>query len=337
MNSNYTYSEFISENPDYAKVPVFLLLGADGYLIEKTQRKIRSQLIKSHAADLVILYGDEATASELSEQLDVYSVFSDAKIIVLRNADLLRKEALETLANYVSSPSEDQNLIITCTKIDSRLSAWKKIKEASVCVNCDPPRFSGDVRAWLDAELKSLKRSMTPLARDAFLARIELDYSTIDNELNKLLLFTVNKDTISDADVAQSLGTTRTGALADLFRALGNRDAKKALTQMQQMLEADWEPLGILGQMQKFFLSVRKIQLLMENRITESEIITKHLMDIFQSYRKDYIEYAKRYKNLSMSAIFEMLLKTDSQLKLTASTPEMLLSICIVELISPKQ
>ncbi len=335
MKENLSYAEFILQEQDFTKIPCFLLMGADAHLIEKTQLRIRAQLVEIKAADLVLIYGDEATAGSISEQLDEYSVFSESKLILIRNVDLLKKEALEIIARYLENPDLEQNLILTCIKPDLRLSAWKKIKDASLCVVCDPPKHGGEVRMWLDAELKNLKRNMSPKAREEFLSRIELNYSIIDNELNKLLLLTYKKDVITEKDVEQSLGTTRSGALADFYRAFGAKDAGRALTLMNSMLASDWEPLGILAQIQRFFMTIWKIKLLQEAHISNNEIMSKHLNELFFSYRKDYIDYATRYKSSALHGVFESILETDSKLKLTLSTPEILLSICLLEIIKP--
>ncbi len=336
MSETYTYAQFVSQRIDYSKVSCFLLLGADSYLLESAQLRIRKKLIETKAADLVLIYGDEATAGMISEHLDEYSVFSESKLILIRSADFLKKEALEAIARYLANPDEEQSLIIICTKPDLRVGAWKKIKDASICVQCDPPKHGGEVRAWLDAELKIQNRIMQPVARDEFLSRIELDYSTINNELNKLFLLTKPGAAITVKDIDESLGTTRTGALADFYRALGSKDAPKAIGLMNSMIASDWEPLGVLSQIQRFFMTIWKIQLLQRAHISSNEIIAKHMNDIFLSYRKDYLDYADRYKSISIKSIFESILEADSRLKLTQSTPEILLSICLLQIMKPK-
>ncbi len=333
MTQQYAYSEFVTTKLDFAKYPVYFLMGNDAHLIERAQLRIRDQLIKKKKVDLVIVYGDETSAGELSELLDVYSLFSDSKLILLRSVEVLKGNALEILANYIDSPLEDQTLIITSSKIDLKTKIWKRIKENSILVNCDPPRHSGDIRLWLDAELSSANKRMDQKAKDEFLSRVELDYSTIDNELQKLFLIVNERSQILESDVDQSLGTTRSGAQSDFYRALGNRNKQKALTLLNNMLSSDLEPLIILFQLNKFYNTMWKIRLLQENHISYSEIISQHLNDLFMSYRSEYIEFSKKLKTSEFPMIFSVLLDTDSKLKLSAASAEVLLSTCLIRIL----
>ncbi|PKN80590.1 MAG: DNA polymerase III subunit delta [Candidatus Cloacimonetes bacterium HGW-Cloacimonetes-1] len=329
---SFSYQEFNTAKFRYSEHRSYLLVGTDSYLGEKIQRRIREKLLSQSGSDLSILYSDELTPHELSEQLDVYSVFSQSKVIVIKNAEKLKKNALDILSDYFNEPSDSQVLIIITQKIDARMNAWKKIKEQSVSIACDPPRHSGDIRAWLDTELAYAAKSMHPKAKDIFLSRIELDYSTIDNELQKLYLLVDARSSISEDDVIRSLGTSRGGAMADLYRALGSLNSKQTITLINGLLANDWEPLAISGQLQRFYMAIWKIQLLMKNHISESEILSKHLNELFFSYRKEYVEFAKRYKANKIGDIFRILYETDAKMKLTVATPELLLMTCVLDI-----
>ncbi|MDD2332056.1 MAG: DNA polymerase III subunit delta [Candidatus Cloacimonetes bacterium] len=331
---SYSYNEFAKASLDLSKTYCYLITGSDSYLGDCAQRHIREQARNFHTAELIYLYGEETTAPELSEHLDSYSLFSERKVILLKNCDKLKKDALDTLAAYYSSISDTQILIVFTPKVDVRFSAWKKIREASLCVECNPPRFAGDVRAWFDQQLAKNKKYMDYKAKDEFLSRIELDYAAIDNELQKLILLTYDKNNISADDVARSLGTSRSGAMTDFYRALGRRDTKQSITQINKMLSSDNEPISIIFNLLRFMNHMWKINLLKSNHISESEIISSHLPDLFEKSRPEYVAFSKNFPLTRFPSIFSALLETDSRLKLTAAEPDVLLSLCILEILS---
>lgn len=311
----------------------FLLFGSDAYLIDLVLNKLKNELRANDAVDITLLYGDEVKSSILAEHLDAFSIFSSSKLIILRNAEALDKKELEVLGDYFDAPSDIQTVAIVTDKIDARLSSWKKIKSNCLQILCEPPKYGGLMRAWLDAELKKLSKRMTPKAIEEFINRIELDYYSAANELNKIDLLTLGRSTITEIDVLKSLGTSRTGTLIDFYRALGKRQLKLSMEALGKMLSADWEPLQVFAQISKLYLVLWRILLLKKAHVSDSEILNKHMPDIFQSQRKEYLDFSRQYNLRSLEAIFAILLETDAHFKLSVAEPEILLSRCLIRLL----
>jgi DNA polymerase III delta subunit len=311
----------------------YLLTGSDTYLIDKVLDRLRATLKKTDAVDTTIVYGDEVKSAVLAEHLDTFSIFSSAKLIIIRNAEKMDKKELDTLAEYYDSPSDIQAIAIVTEKIDARFASWKKIKTSSLQVVCDPPRYSGDIRSWLSTECKKISKNMSPKAIEEFINRIELDYYNAANELNKLDLLSIGRSTITDKDVLKSLGTSRTGTLIDFYRAMGKKQLKPALEAMDKMLFADWEPLQVFFHFNKFFLIIWRILLLRQAHISDNEITQKHLGDIFQTQKREFMDFSKNYSVASIETIFGILLETDAQFKLSAAEANILLCNCLIRML----
>ncbi|PKN73004.1 MAG: DNA polymerase III subunit delta [Candidatus Cloacimonetes bacterium HGW-Cloacimonetes-3] len=311
----------------------YLLVGTDAYLADRVLDKLNTKLKLDDAVDKTILYGDELKSAVLAEHLDAFSIFSSAKLIVIRNVEKMDKKELDTLGDYFDSPSEIQSLVIVTEKMDARFAAWKKIKASCLQITCEPPKYGGAIRAWLDIELKSIHKSMTPKAIEEFINRIELDFYHAANELNKIDLLSSGRTTITEKDVFKSLGTTRAGTLIDFYRALGKRQIKQSLEAMDKMLFADWEPLQVFFHFNKFYWIIWRILLLKKAHISENEILSKHLNDLFQNQKREYLDFSKSYSLASLDTIFGILLETDSQFKLSVAEANVLLCNCLIKLL----
>ena len=311
----------------------YLLTGTDSYLVDKVLDTIRAKLKKKDNVDTVIIYGDEVKSPELTEQLDTFSIFSTAKLIIIKKTEMLKPKELTILAEYFASPSEIQSLAIVAEKIDARYDNWKKIKAGTQIISCEPPPYGGAIRAWLDKALKEINKTMTAKAIEEFINRIELDYYNASNELTKLDLFTGNRKTITENDIDKSLGTTRIGTLIDFYRALGRKQTKQAIEAMDKMLFADWEPLQILFHLNKFYSNIWKILLLKKNHISDNEIIAKHLNDFYATQRKEILGLSHSYHISALEKIFTYLLETDQQFKLSVAEPQILLCNCLLKIL----
>jgi len=180
------------------------------------------------------------------------------------------------------------------------------------------------MRAWLDQQLGEAGKSMETNAKQAFLQKVELDFSTACNELEKLFIYTSDKSIIKESDVQTTLATARAGTLTDFYKALGARELNKLLPQIEEMLADDWEPVQINANLFRFFHTLWRIQACRRKHLTDREISEHHLSDIFPSVRKYYFDYVAVYPYQELHSIFQLLLQLDSQLKLTAAEPAVL-------------
>lgn len=309
----------------------YLVLGADAYLADIALAHIKRSL-KPLDIDVSIVYGDTVRAGELGEYLDTFTIFSSTKLVIIRNAEALGKNELEVVGDYFDNPSDIQSLAIIAQKSNKTLKAWKKIHSGSQVVSCDPPRFAGDMRNWLMTEIRKMEKVMTPQAISEFTARIELDYYTASNELNKIGLLVGSRKQIT-ADDLQSLSSSRAGTLIDFYRALGKKQVKSALGAMNLMLDADWEPLQILFSMLRFYSKLWNIQLLRNKHIADPEISMRHLGDIYMSQRKEYLGFAKNYPIPVLERIMELLLQTDYNLKSSSIDKRLQLDLSVIKIL----
>ncbi len=314
----------------------YLLLGSDAFSADTVADQIRRKLKESSDADLVIFYGDEAKAALLNDLLDTYSIFSTAKMVLLRNAETLKKPELDSLGEYFKSPSEVQSLIIVADKIDARTAGWKKIKDACQTVICDPPRWGAQMSPWLNKVLPTLGKTMTSKAAELFISRVELDYASAYNELQKLVLLTLDRKQITDSDVARSIGSSRVGTAIDFYRALGNKQIRQSLELMEKMLSSDWAALQIFFNITRFSNIVYSILLLKKNHFSPNEIMSSHMNDIFTSQRQEFMKFSANYTIKQMETIFGILLDTDTKIKTSVASENILLTNCILQMLGTK-
>jgi len=313
----------------------YLIVGTDAWLCDSVLDPIRSELTRRFGVDTVHIYGDEVKVLQLMDVLDTFSIFSTQKLVILRNAESLKVAEQKVLAEYVSNPSDTQVLVIMATKVDSRLAGWKSIKSGCLEVKCDPPRSAYNLKPWLSSELSKAGRQMDTPATELFLSKVELDFASASNELQKLFLLSGGKR-IGVNNVERSVGTSRVGTLADFYRALGKRDIKAALLTVQRMLDSDWEALQVFFQFTKFYSIIHKILALRKNHLTLAEITAKHLNDLYTEQRQIFLDGSANYTLNDLRHVNSILLETDSALKLSVAPASTLLELCAIRAMSGK-
>jgi len=320
---------FVAGKPPDPAIKSFFVYGSEQFLMDKVILFLRKILIARHNAEVVVLYGNELKAAEFRDYLDSYSYFAETKILFIKNADQMKADTIQPLVDYFASPADDQILVISAVSVDSRLTAWKTVMANSLTIKCDPPKYQSHLGQWLDSELRALKKTMSPDARQEFLERVELDYKSADNEMQKILILIGDHHRIELKDINTSLGSSRTKFIGDLYKALHTNQSGKVMEVIQNILDTGGDAIPTLASILKYYLILWRIALLKRKKLSTAEIQKSHLNDIYDSYREPYIRASENYPLVRFEKVFTVLLETDSQLKLTAADPKTLLTNCI--------
>lgn len=222
-----------------------LLYGPDtGLVADRADRLSRKM---SEGADPeVIRLGD----SELSENPDRLAVevrtrpmFATGKIVRLRSG--ARTDA-KSLASLLEEPFEAV-LIVEGGNLRPTSPLRKAFERADVAVAL--PCYSdgpGDVRTVIDAELGNSDTALSPEARGHLVARLGSDPLLARSELSKLAIYAHGSCEITAEDIDAVVGDGSDAAL-DLFtNAVGAKDLKLALAQINRLDSAGQSVQGAL-------------------------------------------------------------------------------------------
>ena len=119
------YRDFVNDSKKGILKDVMLFYGAEDYLMNWAAESIISEYVDEASRDLDVirLEGDQTTASDIMAAARAYSMFSDKRVVVVRNyLPLYRKTAdaaEDELLSFVSSP-QDQSIVIFM--LESRVS-----------------------------------------------------------------------------------------------------------------------------------------------------------------------------------------------------------------------
>ncbi len=150
----------------------------------------------------------------------------------------------------------NNHLVITTDMVDKRLGLFKAVKDQGVVIDCRVPK--GDRRADRMAQedvlrkktaeiLKPVNKKMDKSAYAALLDMTGFDLRTFCGNLEKLVDYVGQRDTITVKDVTSVLKRTKQDPIYDLTNAIADRQVSKALFYINSLLNAGFHPLQILA------------------------------------------------------------------------------------------
>src|SRR5256714_6375412 len=254
-----------------AAAKIHAIVGSDDVDVKRTAAELAEKLKPKDAGDfgLEIIDGAADNSEQASarirstiEALRTLPFFGGEKVVWLKNANFLAddqkgrsasvQEALEELAETIDSGlGSDIAFLLSAIDVDKRRSFYKAIaKRAEVQIfdKLDSSRGGWEEEAteMVQARAKKRKLQFDDDALELFVLLTGGDTREIENELEKIDIY-LGKERAVNVDLVRELvPLTREGVIFDLSNALAERDLKRALELVRQLLDQGENAIGIL-------------------------------------------------------------------------------------------
>jgi len=327
--------EFLSNFHDQKPQTVYYVFGPENYLKDIVLSEI-SKRFKSPGSeefDSIILHATDTNAAmNTLEQLEMIPFMAKFRLVVLKNFDSMKASDKMLIAEYIQNPVPTSILVLTAEKIDERTKANKMISGKAMKIICRSPYDSAGMLKWLNAETREKEIFMDNDSKELFTRSIELNYQFAANELEKLIIYTKGKESITIDDVIETVGKSRTSKVFDLQNEIGKRNLENSLTILENMITNKESAVYIILMLSRFFLIIWRIKDLQLNNLSNSEIENRYIPDVFFKSKKNYISYASDYKSSTLRKIFSLLLQADIDAKSLNIKDEIILEILIYKI-----
>ena len=312
-----TYQTFVSSFNRDKISRFYFIYGTEEYLKRKAYNMIVNEVIPEEQRDfdLVIFYGDECSIIDVLDAVSTRPFLADEKVVILRKFDSLKTDNQQKIIDFLTQNEIFSIVIFIADSFDNRLKIAKQINQLGPVINCRSPYRAEDMLPWLNGEIFAHNKTIDRDAALLFVNRVEMDYMTAASELEKLLLFCINTKRITVSDVQISTGYSKTFSIFDLLNAVGERDIRQTFIIVENLMDNKEAAVFIIAMLLRFFVQLWRINALKAKKISDEEIIAKHLADIYTSYRRNHLQYAKRYPLNLIPTIFSILLEADTELK----------------------
>ena len=336
MSIKYTSEQFLNVINNHEFSNIYFLHGEDHFLADKIIKKLIDKYsnIEGREFDLINLFGEECSSEQIIEQLDMFPFLSEYKVVVVRGFENLKESDKIKVSEYLKHIPESSILLVQSETVDARKKVYRAFANY-VFINTKQPAGYWEIERWLQAELGRLGISSSRESIVLFSSKIEADYYTAYNELEKLLIYIGDRKTITPQDVEKCMGDNRANSVFELQNAIGARNMQKSLFILQNYLEAEEGKNSILliVMLTRFFQIIWRVKYLQANGVSSSEIQARHLQEIHSMFKKDYIGFANAYRHIKMSRIFDLLTDADYKLKSTDTVENVLLTKLVIDLI----
>lgn len=316
--------------------PIYLLYGTNAFLLKETRKKIIDAALNEEEQSFNLSTYDleEVPVEQGVEDAETLPFFGERRVVVLNNAVFLTSEKskekvvhnVEKLQQYIEEPSSFTVMVIVVpySKLDERKKISKLLKKSAECIEMNE-LGEEDIRTWIDNELKTSSVTMTEGAKQLFLQLTGLNLTVVLNELQKLVLYTGEGQTITEEVVSLLVARSLEQNVFSLVDAVVKQDSMKAMHLYRDLLQNNEEPIKILSLLATQFRLIYHSKLLGNQGYGQQQIAQSLKVHPFRI--KLALQQSKLFSEDQLQAIMKELAEADYEMKMGKMDKSLILEL----------
>lgn len=314
----------------------YLLHGNEKYLInEKINKIILDFEDENEEKSELLIIDDETSLLELKHHLTYNSLFTSAKVIVIKEPFWLKKksrksgqnrQALEIFQEYFAQGVLGQVLIVTSAELNDNSPIVKLFKKNAEII---PHKSMGEkaLEKWLVSKLeeKGLRAESRALAH---LLASGQDLYYLDNLLEKFALEGTTNITIQRLQA--ELDLINDANIFNLTDALISKKVKRSIEVLHHLIEEGSTPYSLIGMINNQFIAFAKVKAALEKGYNNAQIEKETALHAFVV--RKMLKHTGGTSWDEVWHIFALLLDADLKIKTTSFDNTILLESLVVNI-----
>ena len=235
---------------------IYLLYGEEAYLKRQYKEKLlKAMVTEGDTMNFSAYEGKDIAQGELIDLAETLPFFAERRVILVEDSGFFKNSA-EELAAYIPEVAESTCFIFVESEVDKRNKLYKQVKKSGRVV-CFERQNDEILMRWVGGRLKKEGKAMTRAAYQRFITKTGNDMENIDRELEKLICYCMDRETIEEEQVEAICVEQTENKIFEMINAISEKRQKQALDLYYDLLTLKEPPMRIL------FLILRQFQKLM--------------------------------------------------------------------------
>lgn len=232
---------------------IYLLYGKETYLLENTLRKIK-KVFGICKEGLNYIKIDNTNVNSLIPELQTPAFGFDKKMIIVKDADVLKKQGkkknqalsdqVDKIASFIEQNFEyikDQVVLIFIEDDIEKNNLYKQIEKLGIICNFEQEKLP-DLMKRIKYICNAYKVNIDNLALSYFIESCGTNLQDLINEIRKLIEYKGENGTITREDIDVLCIKQFDSVIFELTDSLGQKNVKKSLEVLKNLLYAK-EPI----------------------------------------------------------------------------------------------
>lgn len=311
-----TFIEFI-KNKELPFYNFYHLTGEDNFAHRLALKKLVNKYIAKDLLEFnynIIEVGKGKQISDLISLVLSYPVFSEHRIIYVRNAVDISKESASNLVSALKQTPKENIVVFSSENVLFKNDLDAFLKKNSCQIKCG--LSDGDIAEYVKLKLKKNKTDIKPDALYHLTAKVGHNLGLLDVELEKLIAHTKMGGHITKTDIDNLITQNTFSKIYHLSDFISKKNLKESISMVETLAKEDGDEFiyTVLGYLNKHFKILLSIKTMLENQTPANEISSA--LGIKQEYYfKNCLKQAGNFTTDELVKFFDYFQKADFNIK----------------------
>lgn len=318
------YSEFSDRFQRANPSPVYLFAGEERFFIDEGVRAVKARFLDKGASDFNydVYSAAEVDASGVIDTADTLPVMAELRVILVKGVDEWKSGDKEVVASYLKRPSATTCLILTASKIDKREKFLSAVDKSGTVILCQP-LYKDGIKRWVTKRIRNSGKNIDKDALDMLTEVAGNEMLTLNNDLDKLILYCNDQKTISIEDVKAVSSSMRSFSVFEVVNAIIEGRLKDAVFSLRRAIDDGEPPVRVFYFIFREFRMMLRAKTLIETGKPPEEAAKITGVPAFKV--REFSHRLQKFSMKELFTVFEKLVDTDSRLKGSILKPGMVL------------
>lgn len=273
---------------------IYVFLGNEINIIKK---KIDS-LIDELKIDNVIKYDyDSVHIDDILNEVNYVDLFNEKKLLIVSNFTFKKMKDKEekALSNYINHMN-DNVIILKCIdeKLDNKKELIKLVNDKCKVIELKKMDYK-TLHEYVTKIFSDNNKRITYNQIKNILSLCENDTDSVLNEVNKLLLYKMDSDTITDEDIENVISKNSEKEMFKLNDAVMARNIPNMLESTKTLVSSGVDEVVIIDYLSKQFRTLYQIKVMSKDtgiqtitsRLSLNPFVTKKMLDVVGKFSEE--------------------------------------------------
>jgi DNA polymerase III subunit delta len=289
---------------------VCFLYGEEQFLVERAVSMLLERAIDPSLKDFNfnVYYGNESKGVDIIDAAQTLPMFSERRAVLVKRAEQLKAEALETMLPYIQNPAAGTCLLLTGTKIDQRKKFFLEFKKHGVLV--EYKRFyDNKLSGFIQTESVAQGKPIETAAAELLSALIGNNLQELSSQIEKLVVYAGTKPRITVDDVRVMASNSKAFTAFELAKFLGLRDLPNSIRSLDALFLNGEEAPMMIGALTRHFRQLWRVRELLDKKMLPADIGRELTINAF--FLGEIISQARNFSRRELKRIFEEFYRCD--------------------------
>lgn len=233
---------------------IYTLVGQEAYLKQQFMDKLYELLGGVENLDISRLDLQEITMDSILDEAEMFSFFSDYRLLIVSNATFLNAQSKVKLSDkeqkrlleYINSPNTATVIVFNVDNpsLDKRKKLTKAFNKETTMVDISE-LDEGQVNRYVQSYINQSNISYTREAVSELLSRVNYQLTNAMVEIEKLELYAQSEGRITIDTVRTLVARTLESDVFQLSNAIASKDISRAIQIYQDLILMKHEPIAL--------------------------------------------------------------------------------------------